>query len=307
MTPHMLNVLRTALYYDMFNHPLNVEDVYGKIVYSAFTREEAQIALNDLVQAGLLCESRGFYFLPGKEATVLKRLQMEAHARDLWNTARRVTRLLLSKFPFVRAVFVSGTLSKGVTDDESDLDFFILTEPRRLWLCRTTLVLFRQTVLLNNRKYFCTNYFLSRDHLEIEDKNLFTAIEIAHLKPVYNTALYDRFMQANRWVAYFLPNYTFIPNSFKPLPPSGSGARALLEWPLSNALGAKLDYWLMKKMEGFWAKKYKTLSCDKRNLMFRCKPYSSKNHVYDYQSILLDKYNQRLKSYDAELNNLILS
>jgi hypothetical protein len=307
MFPYTLNVLRTAIYYDMFDYPLREDDVFSKIVYSDFTREDARGALEQLVKDGVLCESRSFYFLPGKEETVDRRLRMEEHAQGMWNMARRVTRFLVSKFPFVRAVFVSGTLSKGVTDDTSDIDFFIITEPGRLWLCRTTLVLFRQTVLLNRRKFFCTNYFLSEDHLEIEDKNLFTAIEIAHLKPVYNMEMYDRFMQANQWIAYFLPNYKFIANPFAPLPASGSLARTCLEWPLNNGLGNKLDLWLMKRMERFWAKKFKTLSGEKRDLMFRCRRYSSKNHVYDYQTILLDKYNKRLKSYDAEANNLILT
>ena len=63
----------------------------------------------------------------------------------------------------------------------------------------------------------------------------------------------------------------------------------------------------MKRMEAFWAKKYNDLSYEKRSLLFRCKRYSSKNHVYDYQTLLLDKYNQRLKCYNAEVNDLILS
>jgi predicted nucleotidyltransferase len=33
----------------------------------------------------------------------------------------------ISKFPFIRGIFVSGSLSKNYADDKSDLDFFVVT------------------------------------------------------------------------------------------------------------------------------------------------------------------------------------
>ena len=67
--------------------------------------------------------------------------------------------------PYVRGVFISGQLSRYIADQKSDIDYFIVTEPERLWIVRTLFVLFRRTFLLNNRKYFCTNYYVTTEKL----------------------------------------------------------------------------------------------------------------------------------------------
>ena len=71
----------------------------------------------------------------------------------------------ISKFPFVAAVGVSGSLSKGYYDSDSDIDFFIITQHNRLWICRTLLMVYKKIFLLNSRKYFCPNYFISSEQL----------------------------------------------------------------------------------------------------------------------------------------------
>src|SRR5690606_3777846 len=86
---------------------------------------------------------------------------------------------LISQFPFVRGVMASGSLSKGYADEKSDIDFFIITIPNRLWIARTLLVLYKRIFLLNSHKFFCVNYFVDEKHLGIEEKNLFTATELA--------------------------------------------------------------------------------------------------------------------------------
>ncbi len=41
---------------------------------------------------------------------------------------------VIANFPFIQAVFISGSLSKHVMKPNSDIDFFIITKPDRLWL-----------------------------------------------------------------------------------------------------------------------------------------------------------------------------
>jgi hypothetical protein len=293
--------LRTIIYYDIFNYPLKENEIFAKLVYSNITTDNLHNALEFLVNEKILCFNKGFYLLTGKDSIVDRRLLMEHHAKWMWKIARIVTHLIC-KFPFVRGVFVSGSLSKGVTDSKSDIDFFVITKPERLWISRTSLVLFKKIFLFNRYKFFCTNYFISEDRLEIEDKNLFTAIEIAHLKPVYNVGLYNKFMEANSWIKSFLPNYTFIDKEgFNPISLNGNiMSRKVFELFLDNELGNKFDVWLMKKQEKYWEKKYKNLSYEKRDLLFRCRRYSSKVHGYDFQTVLLEKYNERLKGYNVE-------
>ncbi len=114
---------------------------------------------------------------------------------------------LISRFPFVRAVLASGSLSKGYMDEKSDIDFFIITAPHRLWIARTLLVLYKRLFLGGSHKHFCVNYFVDEDHLEIEEKNLFTATELATVLPLYGAEQYKSLIKTNGWVRDFFPNY----------------------------------------------------------------------------------------------------
>ena len=76
----------------------------------------------------------------------------------------------ISKFPYVRAILLSGSISKGYMDKDSDVDYFIITQPNRLWVTRLLLMLFKKIFLFNSRKVFCINYFVDSEKLEIEEK-----------------------------------------------------------------------------------------------------------------------------------------
>ena len=85
-------------------------------------------------------------------------------------------------------------------DEHSDLDFFIITKPNRLWIARMLLALYQKIVLLNSHKYFCVNYFVDEHHLAIEEKNLYTATELSTLIPLYGKEYYPQLMMANHWI-----------------------------------------------------------------------------------------------------------
>ena len=97
----------------------------------------------------------------------------------------------IKRFPFVRAVFLSGELSKNISSDDGDIDFMIVTEKNRLWICRTLLTFFKKIFLFNQKKYLCINYFVDEEHLHLPKKNIFTATEIAHVKPLFNFILFQ--------------------------------------------------------------------------------------------------------------------
>ena len=96
---------------------------------------------------------------------------------------------LIFHFPFTRAIMISGSLSKNYADEASDVDYFIIVKPGRLWIARTLLIIYKRIFLMNSKKYFCVNYFIDEDHLEIEEKNLFTAVELTTLIPIHGFTL----------------------------------------------------------------------------------------------------------------------
>src|SRR5262245_43982257 len=206
MTPDPY-IVRTLLYYEIFDHPLTAKELFYLLPRNSITRNGLDGVLGRLSAEGTLDSRHGFYWL-GRHGGSLAdvRLERSRLARRRLAVAR-VMAGLIKHFPFVRAIFISGDLSKGVANPQSDIDYVVVTEPGRLWICRSILVAFKKVFLLNSRKYFCLNYYLDSGHLSLDEHNYYTATEVAHLKPLFNTALYLRYMNANAWIRRYFPNY----------------------------------------------------------------------------------------------------
>ncbi|MDA8650141.1 hypothetical protein N9L36_00355 [Schleiferiaceae bacterium] len=117
---------------------------------------------------------------------------------------------LIGKFPFVKGVYLSGSLSKlGANNDDADIDYFIITKNNRIWTARLVLIIFKRLFLFNSLKYFCTNYFIDENHLELNKKNIYTAIESASLMALQNKGLLGKFIEKNPFIQDYFPN--FIP------------------------------------------------------------------------------------------------
>ena len=177
MKPSQKAIIRTLLYFDIFNHPLTKEELV-ELNSIRQSQEEFDRDLEDLLSLKIIGFDSGYYFLGAYQSNIKERLDRLDRSGKYQKIAHFVSRRI-SGFPFVRAVMVTGSLSKKATSLKDDIDFFIITEPGRLWLCKTLLMLCKKIFLLNSKKYFCINYFIDSVHLEIPEKNIFTAIELA--------------------------------------------------------------------------------------------------------------------------------
>jgi hypothetical protein len=210
---------------------------------------------------------------------------------------------VIKRFPFVRAIFISGDLSKGVANPMSDIDYVVVTEPGRLWICRMLLVGFKKCFLLNSKKYFCLNYYLDSAHLELDDRNYYTATEIAHLKPLFNTALFLKYMNANSWIRGFFPNYRIAPQRALTPDDRRSFLQAILELPFKGAWADRLDARLMEFMKRIWKKRYPDVDEPTREHAFRCSISESRAYVGNFSEKVLDIYRRKLEAHSlpAEL------
>ena len=291
------DILKTLLYYDIFSYPLKLSEISTLLPTNSLQPEQIRSELLVLERNNLVREHQGYYFLRNRDEGVIQRRQeMELHAHRLWKIARLMASLI-RRFPFVRAIFVSGQLSKNVSDHGSDIDFFVVTGPNRLWIARACLVLFKKIVLLNQRKFFCVNYYLSQDTLEIPERDIYIATEIVHLKPLHNLPLYREFMRCNSWVKQYFPNYPETVNHDWQVNNGHSGLQKFLELPFLIHSAARLDRWIMKKMETIWKKRYPTLSDEDRRRLFRCEPHISTAHGGDFHTRVMSEYRTHLKAY----------
>lgn len=288
-------MIRVVLYFDIFKYPLRADEIYRACPIPTEPRT-VNTALRHLVSQGMLEEQDGFFRRTGSEADITRRLKGNALAAQKMVQARRSARSI-GRFPFVEAVMVSGSLSKHYMDPGSDIDFFIVTRPGRLWVARTMLVLYKKLFLLNSHKHFCVNYFVDTDHLEIEDKNLFTATEVVFLLPMLNAPVYHDFRHHNAWADAHYPNFGLLDTS-ECMPSKSGWFKGAGEWLLGGRLGEWADGHCLRLTLRRWQQKFTGLDAARFEVAMRSRRYVSKHHPSDFQSIVLGRLAEKQRAFE---------
>lgn len=291
-------IIKAILYSDIFHYPLTAEEIFERLEVPCADVETVRSELGQLVEARIVFLFDSFYSLRNDRSIAIRRAAGNKMAKDIMPRAIRRSRLIFS-FPFVRAVMISGSLSKNFLDKNGDIDFFIVTTPGKVWLTRGLLALFQRIFLFNSHKYFCVNYYIDHNHLELEERNIFTATEVATLKPVCGFDLYEKLVDSNRWVAEYYPQFR---------PASRTSEKAFPWLPKSfmelalKPIASRLDPFIMRRLtqraQRLHGHKFAKEDFD---VAFKAAPHVSKNHIGNYQRKITDRYNQRVKAFFSEM------
>lgn len=302
--PLQQSIMRTLLYFDLFRYPLRPDEIFRFLRTNGIAPPDLVEPLNDLVRRGHAFHHNGFYSARAEADLVTRRNAGNLTAQRMAGLAHRRGKLI-GNFPFVRGVLASGSFSKGYMDKDSDLDFFIITTPGRLWVARMLIAIYKRVVFFNSHKYFCCNYFITSDHLEIEEKNLFTATELATLIPLCGASCYERLMHENHWIKEFYPN--FQPAPTRRVPEAGrTMLKSVLEWLLSGSLGDKLSHKCRRLTARRWERLYsRQYPAADFSVAFKSSASVSKNHPNHYQRRVLERYEERLREFSKKTFRLV--
>ncbi len=292
-----LAVLRALAYYDIFRFPLTTEEVRLNAAVILSQNETSEI-LRALTGKGCV-ESNGVYF--GLKCSlannIVHRQRGEQRRAAVKDKVQRYSRRIM-RFPFVEAMAVSGSYSKGVLSEDGDIDYFIITSPGRLWICRTLLILYKKIFLLNSRKFFCVNYFIDTAHLVIPDQNLFTATEVKYLLPVGNSNVMQQFFEANSWTNQYLPNKEESRAMRTDVPEKSIGAK-MVQSIFTQKIGDWIDYRLMRLTLRRWKKKFPHFHESDFDLNMRTRKNVSKHHPQGFQQKVLDALEVKMKELET--------
>lgn len=295
-----MDTLKTILYFSIFNYPLKLEEICNFSVSK--DQNIVQDDLDKLLAQKVIIKSDDFYLIESNLDNIEKRKKGNLMATQALIKAKERSRLI-AKFPFVEAVGVSGSLSKGYYDDNSDIDFFVITKPNNLWLCRTFLMLYKKIFLFNSRKYFCINYFMSTANLEVGEKNRFTATEIKTLIPFQGKVAFTEFYKKNEWISEVFGAFT--PNLDATEDYSKTKTIQFIERLLTSKLGRLLDATFKNITVAFWKLKFKQMAHDDFSVALKSTKHISKHHPLNFQkkviSSLNEKYAEIKKNHNIEL------
>lgn len=300
------DILASLTYFDIFQYPLTQTEISQFLQYS-HSNDAITQGLQELSVESRIYKFDDYYSLQDNYSIIQRRKKGNLKAWAVLRSAENIASFL-SSFPFVRGVAVSGSLSKNYADEHSDIDFFIITAKNRLWLARTLMHIFKKiAILFRKQDFFCMNYYIDEEALQIREKNIYTAIEVATLLPLRGIDCFRRFYENNRWYRHYLPNHSmrisYVKEARKPI------LKGIAEFVFNNPFGNLLDYLLMKLTARRWEAKSRKGRTNKGGVKMGmdCSKHYAKPDPENFQKQLLEIYGKRIQNLSSKQQSEVKS
>lgn len=295
--------MKVLVYFDLFRYPLTSNEIKS-FLDQLVKEKELSTMLDELVSAKKIFFINEFYSLHNDLSLGERRIKGNKRAASLMLKAEKIASHLY-KFPYVRGIGVSGSVSKNFADEYADIDYFIITSANRLWIARTLLHLYKKNPFLKNRDHhYCMNYFVDEADLVIEEKNIYTATELYTVIPLAGNGSLKNFFETNSWSHSYFPNRQ-LPPVKGDLKYQKSWFKMLAESILNNKLGDWLDNYFMKLTTRRWKKKEDELKLNTKGERMGLKTgkHCSKPNPVFFHDWFINKYEKDLEEWKKKWVN----
>ena len=246
-------------YFSFFAYYPTSEEIYtflqAKISRNSFNKElKKMVSQKKILDTGSLILDEQRYTV-GEYSKNISNIKYQISKKKLRNLRFRLYLKLVSLFPQIKLVGLSGSISMMNARENDDIDLFIITEKNRLFTGRLiALVLAQLLGLRRNRdsaKQFlsheslslaqeggvpleskkivfasshhhkdkvCLNLFFDESNLKVPKfkQTLFVGHEVLQMKPIIiKDNIYEKFLVANLWVQNIFPNSCWIISKIK--------------------------------------------------------------------------------------------
>ncbi len=314
------SILATLAYYDGLNYPLSSFELYRYLINPSRLKSDVDsvglISFNNILESIeiLLREEKiqaenGFYFLKGRSGLSELRLDKEKISAQKWRKCLRLA-YWLQLAPWIRGMFVSGSLALGTTTEESDFDILVLVQPNRLYLSR--LILSGLATLLGARRTryeafapnkFCFNHYITTDSLHIDHESLYNAQTYARLVPMMvSPDLSAKFFAKNLWINKYLYNFTPHQHTIRRTVRANRffvGIAKAIEILFSGEVGDKLENWSRHYQQDRISKNPITHAPGGRVVYTNTE---LEFHPHSFEKVILNQYNSLLQKLGISTN-----
>jgi len=214
------SILKTIAYFDIFSRPLKEKEILDNLVVlpqnlSSAPTSEISIEFikkeieNSQYLPKFIEKKNDFYFLKGREDIIKERQKREKISQRNWQKLEKIAKKI-NFAPFLKGVFVSGSLAINNSNEKSDIDLMIIAKKGRIFTVRFFLISIldfigeRRTAQKKAGK-ICLNHYLTDDNLEINFPSVYNAYTYLHLKPIINRGqVFENFRKENEWMKNYL-------------------------------------------------------------------------------------------------------
>jgi len=211
------NLFATIVYFDGMDYALTTFECWQRfLVYSGEGERidflQSLRALKTLQKMGKIKNKNGFWMLNTRSNLGAVRLKKQKISINKLKKVRKYA-VFFQLIPYVRGVFITGTLGMKTAARKSDWDVLLVIKRRRLWLGRFLATVFLHLIgkrrhgnKINNR--FCLNHFLTEDGMSLEEQNEYTAKELSFSLPLTGGEVWQKFIELNGiWQKKYFPNF----------------------------------------------------------------------------------------------------
>jgi hypothetical protein len=212
-------IVKTIVFFDLFDFPLtNFEIWQSSGVKCSLVDIVSNLKHESLEKAITL--KQGYFCLSGREQIINKRKQRYNQAQKKYKKAMFVLKIF-RYIPWIRMIAVGNVIGASNWKKESDIDLFIITKAKRIWISRffcilITLVLRLRPKENNIQDKICLSFFISEEQMNIQSLKLrrqeqddkYFTFWLSQLMPIYDKDdCYKEFIKENQWIFEYLPNW----------------------------------------------------------------------------------------------------
>lgn len=208
-------IWKTVAFFDIFDFPLSEFELWQFLPIKCDFAELSSI----LEKTEKLEKKRGFYFLPGRDEIIRIRQRRYNYADAKFKKTLKVIGLF-RLIPWIKMIAIGNIIGPHNLKNESDVDFFIISEKNRIWASRFLCVLIAELFGLRPKKdnfknKICLSFFVDEDnqslekfHLKNLDFDIYFIYWLANLSPVFERGgAYQGLLAKNLWLRDRLPNW----------------------------------------------------------------------------------------------------
>lgn len=206
-------ILKTLAYSNVFSYPLSFHQI-ALYLGTKTNRKELGKTLRRLEKTKKITQKTGKYYLYHKKAVDWKK-KLSTAKKDI----RKVQGMLgvLERIPWIKLLAITGPLAASNPRKDDDIDIFIVTKSKRLWLTRLFTVAYLKILGIYRTDKdpsgkICPNLFMDERSLSWEKskRNLYIASEIVRMQPIIDREeTYLMFLNDNRWIKRYFPNFHY--------------------------------------------------------------------------------------------------